>query len=140
MSEEKKSSLEEKQSKVNFRRLFIAAGMPLLTVGMCIVCMYSAKNSMYDDFLKSQQSLNESMLASANVAYYSYIYENIEYQYEELLGVVSEPCLVTMVTTLTDGTSSFEDCYVTFSAERDEPLTEYRNGVLTLVIPREDKN
>ena len=137
MSDKEKSSLEDKQSKVNFRRLFIAAGMPLLTMGMCIVCMYSVRDDMYDDFLKSQQSSSESASSYTDVAYYSYIYGDTEYQYEELLGVVHEPCLVTMVTTLTDGTSSFEDCYVTFSSERDEPLTEYRNGVLTLVIPRD---
>ena len=60
-----------------------------------------------------------------------------EYTEEQLLTSISEPCLASRLINYSDGTSHVEDCYITFSSDRTDLLKEYRNGVFTIVVPRD---
>lgn len=126
--------MEENKSKkpaIGLRRWIICLGLPIFMVAMSTAVMYSEK-AKYTASINSSSKVDEKEISG-----YTYVIDNIEYTEEQLLKSVTEPCLASRVVNYSDGTSIYEDCYITFNSDRDSVLMEYRNGVFTIVLPKD---
>lgn len=126
------SDKKEKKAAIGVRRWAICVGLPLLMAAVSTVVMYTEKAK----YMESENS-SSSQIEEKEISGYTYIVDNIEYTEEQLLTSISEPCLASRLINYSDGTSHVEDCYITFSSDRTDLLKEYRNGVFTIVVPRD---
>lgn len=124
--------IKKEKSSVGIRRWVICIGLPILMMALSTAIMYSEKAK----FMKDNESSVSETTSKTEVSF-TYIIDNVEYTEEQMMSFVTEPCLASRVITYSDGSSSLEDCYITFSSDRTEVYREYRNGVFTIVIPRD---